>query len=201
MKMNSNILNSIQKISKEEKVEAKEIIVREGDILSKVGFIEKGLVKVNIKVQNNNKLFIYCLDNEQNNMIAFIQQFSSKNIQPVEIEVIALTDTVIRWIPLSKYNKLMEENEHVKMKLIETIEFCNTKILDVLIDLNGKSIIDKIKDYLKELKKYSGTNTIILEKKEIAKDLNIPVDIISLKLKEIIHTGLITLKKDRLFLS
>ncbi len=143
--MYKNKLIDIREVSHLESVRSKQKIIQAGEKLNKIAFIEKGVFQVRLKIENEQKLALFNLDSGKNNLIVFPQQLEN---QPLDFEVEAIIEGSVRWMTLLKYNQLTDESELMRLKLYETLEYCNNKLMETVISLKKKEYIRKSTSYI-----------------------------------------------------
>ncbi len=140
----NELIDIISEVSNLESVRSRKRIIRADEKLNKIAFIDEGKFNVLLKTQDGNRKIVYQLSSIENDLIVFPEQFMNRSIK---FDVIALTDSSIRWISLLDFNKLSKNNNLMTLKLFKALEHCNIKMLEVLLNLKKESLYTK--PYLK----------------------------------------------------
>jgi len=191
------LLDEFSRFTKLKSIQKDETLMEPGDIIHFVPMVEKGVLRVVRKNEDNQEIFLYHLYPGQTCAMALnCCQSQKKSV----VKIIAEENTEIRLIPISLVEDWFKFPEW-KAYLNQTYSHRFTELLEV-IDLIAFNHMDKqVLHYLQERAKAIQSSTLIITHQQIADELHTRREAISRLLRTMEQKNMLKLGRNTIELN
>ncbi len=161
------------------------VILREGQYVKVIPIVIKGLIKVFTSYEDRDLLLYYIRPQE-----SCIMSFSAslKN-DPSKIVAVSEEDTKAILLPVEKVSNWIRKYPEINSLFFQQYHLRYGELLDTINHVLFDKMDKRLYDYLKEKMQLSGTKTIKISHRQIAKDLGTAREVISRVMKKLESEG------------
>jgi CRP/FNR family transcriptional regulator len=162
-------------------VKADEVILEYGQIVRNMPIIVSGSVKVSRRDQEGKEILLYYVNAQESCAMTFtccMEQF------PSEIKAVAEEDVVMLTLPISVMDDWLRKYSSWKSFVMGTIRNRFNELLNTIDQVAFQKLDERLKHYLQQKAKHTGSRLLNLSHEEVARDLATSRVVISRLLKK-----------------
>ena len=189
------LLDEFEKIATEVTVKAGDVILDYGQIVRSMPIIASGTVKVSRMDDEGREILLYYVNAKESCAMTFtccMEQF------PSEIKAIAEEDVVMLTVPIKVMDEWLMKYTTWKSFVMGTIRGRFNEMLNTIDQIAFQKLDERLKYYLQQKAKHSGSKLLNLSHEEIAKDLATSRVVISRLLKKLENDDLLLLYRNQI---
>lgn len=189
------LLEEFEKKATEVKIKAGDTILDYGQIVRSMPIIASGTVKVSRMDEDGKEILLYYVNAQESCAMTFtccMEQF------PSEIKAVAEDDVVMLTVPISVMDEWLRKYSTWKSFVMGTIRNRFNEMLHTIDQIAFQKLDERLKHYLKQKAKHSGSKLLNLSHEEIARDLATSRVVISRLLKKLENDDLLLLYRNQI---
>ncbi len=189
------LLEEFEAKATETKVKAGETILDYGQIVRSMPIISSGTVKVSRRDEDGREILLYYVNAKESCAMTFtccMEQF------PSEIKAVAEDDVVMLTVPIAVMDEWLREYSSWKSFVMGTIRNRFNEMLHTIDQIAFQKLDERLKTYLGQKAKNSGSKLLNLSHEEIANDLATSRVVISRLLKKMENDDLLLLYRNQI---
>src|SRR5690554_422548 len=187
--------DEIDKVSKEITVKTDGVIIDYGQIIRGIPLVISGSIKVYRMDEEGRELLLYYVNANESCAMTFTCCMEQK---PSEIKAVAEEDVVLLSIPVEYMDKWMMKYVTWKNFVMGTINERFNELLKTIDLIAFQKLDERVKNYLQQKAKNSGSKLLNLSHEEIATDLATSRVVISRLLKALENDGKLLLYRNQI---
>lgn len=189
------LLEEFEEKAKEVTVKAGETILDYGQIVRSMPIIASGTVKVSRRDEDGREILLYYVNAQESCAMTFtccMEQF------PSEIKAVAEEDVVMLTIPIAVMDEWLRKYSTWKSFVMGTIRSRFNEMLNTIDQIAFQKLDERLKHYLQQKAKHTGSKLLNLSHEEIARDLATSRVVISRLLKKMENDDLLLLYRNQI---
>ncbi|HLV42232.1 MAG TPA: Crp/Fnr family transcriptional regulator [Brumimicrobium sp.] len=189
------LLEEFKSIAKEVSVQAGDVILDYGQIVRSMPIIASGTVKVSRMDDQGREILLYYVNAKESCAMTFtccMEQF------PSEIKAIAEDDVVMLTVPINVMDEWLMKYSTWKSFVMGTIRDRFNEMLNTIDQIAFQKLDERLKYYLQQKAKHTGSKLLNLSHEEIARDLATSRVVISRLLKKLENDDLLLLYRNQI---
>lgn len=189
------LLEEFEEKAKEVKVKAGETILDYGQIVRSMPIIASGTVKVSRRDEDGKEILLYYVNAQESCAMTFtccMEQF------PSEIKAVAEDDVVMLTVPISVMDDWLRKYSTWKSFVMGTIRNRFNEMLHTIDQIAFQKLDERLKHYLQQKAKHTGSRLLNLSHEEIARDMATSRVVISRLLKKLENEELLLLYRNQI---
>lgn len=189
------LLEELKQNAKEVSVKAGDVILDYGQIVRTMPIIASGTVKVSRMDDEGRELLLYYVNSQESCAMTFtccMEQF------PSEIKAVAEDDVELLAIPISLMDEWLVKYSTWKSFVMGTIRDRFNEMLNTIDQVAFQKLDERLKYYLQQKAKHTGSKLLNLSHEEIARDLATSRVVISRLLKKLENDDLLLLYRNQI---
>lgn len=189
------LLEEFEEKAKEVKVKAGETILDYGQIVRSMPIIASGTVKVSRRDEDGKEILLYYVNAQESCAMTFtccMEQF------PSEIKAVAEDDVVMLTVPISVMDEWLRKYSTWKSFVMGTIRNRFNEMLHTIDQIAFQKLDERLKHYLQQKAKHTGSRLLNLSHEEIARDMATSRVVISRLLKKLENEELLLLYRNQI---
>ncbi|HZH86071.1 MAG TPA: Crp/Fnr family transcriptional regulator [Brumimicrobium sp.] len=189
------LLEEFKSIAKEVSVKAGDVILDYGQIVRSMPIIASGTAKVSRMDDEGREILLYYVNAKESCAMTFtccMEQF------PSEIKAVAEDDVVMLTVPIDVMDGWMMKYSSWKSFVMGTIRERFNEMLNTIDQIAFQKLDERLKYYLQQKAKHTGSKLLNLSHEEIAKDLATSRVVISRLLKKLENDDLLLLYRNQI---
>lgn len=189
------LLEEFKSIAKEVSVKAGDVILDYGQIVRSMPIIASGTVKVSRMDDQGREILLYYVNAKESCAMTFtccMEQF------PSEIKAIAEDDVVMLAVPITVMDEWLMKYSTWKSFVMGTIRDRFNEMLNTIDQIAFQKLDERLKYYLQQKAKHTGSKLLNLSHEEIARDLATSRVVISRLLKKLENDDLLLLYRNQI---
>ncbi|PWH85348.1 Crp/Fnr family transcriptional regulator [Brumimicrobium oceani] len=189
------LLEEFESIAKEVSVKAGDVILDYGQIVRSMPIIASGTVKVSRMDDQGREILLYYVNAKESCAMTFtccMEQF------PSEIKAVAEDDVVMLTVPITVMDEWLMKYSTWKSFVMGTIRDRFNEMLNTIDQVAFQKLDERLKYYLQQKAKHTGSKLLNLSHEEIAKDLATSRVVISRLLKKLENDDLLLLYRNQI---
>lgn len=187
--------DEIDKVSKEITVKTDDVIIDYGQIIRGIPLVISGSIKVYRMDEEGRELLLYYVNANESCAMTFTCCMEQK---PSEIKAVAEEDVVLLSIPVNYMDQWMMKYVTWKNFVMGTIHERFNELLKTIDLIAFQKLDERLKHYLEQKAKNSGSKVLNLSHEDIATDLATSRVVISRLLKSLENNGLLLLYRNQI---
>jgi len=187
--------DEIDKVSKEITVKTDDVIIDYGQIIRGILLVISGSIKVYRMDEEGRELLLYYVNANESCAMTFTCCMEQK---PSEIKAVAEEDVVLLSIPVNYMDQWMMKYVTWKNFVMGTIHERFNELLKTIDLIAFQKLDERLKYYLEQKAKNSGSKVLNLSHEDIATDLATSRVVISRLLKSLENNGLLLLYRNQI---
>jgi len=187
--------DEIDKVSKEITVKTDGVIIDYGQIIRGIPLVISGSIKVYRMDEEGRELLLYYVNANESCAMTFTCCMEQK---PSEIKAVAEEDVVLLSIPVNYMDQWMMKYVTWKNFVMGTIHERFNELLKTIDLIAFQKLDERLKHYLEQKAKNSGSKVLNLSHEDIATDLATSRVVISRLLKSLENNGLLLLYRNQI---
>jgi CRP/FNR family transcriptional regulator len=172
-----------------------EVILDYGQIVRNMPIIVSGTVKVSRRDEEGKEILLYYVNAQESCAMTFtccMEQF------PSEIKAVAEEDVVMMTLPISVMDDWLRKYSSWKSFVMGTIRNRFNELLNTIDQVAFQKLDERLKHYLQQKAKHTGSRLLNLSHEEIARDLATSRVVISRLLKKMENDDLLLLYRNQI---
>jgi CRP/FNR family transcriptional regulator len=189
------LLEEFKSVAKEVSVKAGDVILDYGQIVRSMPIIASGTVKVSRMDDQGREILLYYVNAKESCAMTFtccMEQF------PSEIKAIAEDDVVMLTVPITVMDDWLMKYSSWKSFVMGTIRDRFNEMLNTIDQIAFQKLDERLKYYLQQKAKHTGSKLLNLSHEEIARDLATSRVVISRLLKKLENDDLLLLYRNQI---
>lgn len=189
------LLEEFEEKAREVTVKAGETILDYGQIVRSMPIIASGTVKVSRRDEDGREILLYYVNAQESCAMTFtccMEQF------PSEIKAVAEEDVVMLTIPIAVMDEWLRKYSTWKSFVMGTIRSRFNEMLNTIDQIAFQKLDERLKHYLQQKAKHTGSKLLNLSHEEIARDLATSRVVISRLLKKMENDDLLLLYRNQI---
>jgi len=189
------LLEEFEAKATEVNIKAGETILDYGQIVRNMPIISSGTVKVSRRDEDGREILLYYVNAKESCAMTFtccMEQF------PSEIKAVAEDDVVMLTVPIAVMDEWLREYSSWKSFVMGTIRNRFNEMLHTIDQIAFQKLDERLKSYLAQKAKNSGSKLLNLSHEEIANDLATSRVVISRLLKKLENDDLLLLYRNQI---
>lgn len=189
------LLEEFEEKAKEVTVKAGETILDYGQIVRSMPIIASGTVKVSRRDEDGREILLYYVNAQESCAMTFtccMEQF------PSEIKAVAEEDVVMLTVPIAVMDEWLRKYSTWKSFVMGTIRSRFNEMLNTIDQIAFQKLDERLKHYLQQKAKHTGSKLLNLSHEEIARDLATSRVVISRLLKKMENDDLLLLYRNQI---
>lgn len=189
------LLEEFEEKAKEVTVKAGETILDYGQIVRSMPIIASGTVKVSRRDEDGREILLYYVNAQESCAMTFtccMEQF------PSEIKAVAEEDVEMLTIPIAVMDEWLRKYSTWKSFVMGTIRSRFNEMLNTIDQIAFQKLDERLKHYLQQKAKHTGSKLLNLSHEEIARDLATSRVVISRLLKKMEIDDLLLLYRNQI---
>jgi CRP/FNR family transcriptional regulator len=189
------LLEEFEEKATEVNIKAGETILDYGQIVRSMPIIASGTVKVSRMDEDGKEILLYYVNAQESCAMTFtccMEQF------PSEIKAVAEDDVVMLTVPISVMDEWLRKYSTWKSFVMSTIRSRFNEMLHTIDQIAFQKLDERLKHYLQQKAKHSGSKLLNLSHEEIARDLATSRVVISRLLKKLENDDLLLLYRNQI---
>lgn len=187
--------DEINKVGKIISVKAEDVIMDYGQIIRGIPLVLSGSIKIYRMDEDGKELLLYYVNSNESCAMTFTCCMEQK---PSEIKAIAEEDVTMISIPVEYMDKWMMKYTTWKNFIMGTIHDRFNELLKTIDLIAFQKLDERLKHYLEQKAKNSGSKVLNLSHEDIATDLATSRVVISRLLKSLENNGLLLLYRNQI---
>lgn len=193
--IDSELLAQIANEGVVKEIEAGQVIIRTGELLTSAMIVLTGTIKIYREGDDGGEFFLYYLKSGQ----ACAMSFSClRNQEASQVMGLAVENSEILMLPMNKVNEWVRDFLSWQEFVINTYRNRFEEVLEVLDSVAFRSMDERLEFYLKKQLNQQKNNDIPISHQAIANDLNTSREVISRLLKKMEQRGLLALHRNHI---
>ncbi|WP_107039000.1 Crp/Fnr family transcriptional regulator [Brumimicrobium mesophilum] len=191
----SKLLEELESVAKVVSIKAGEVILNYGQIVRTMPIIASGTVKISRKDDQGKEILLYYVNAKESCAMTFtccMEQF------PSEIKAVAEDDVVMLAIPITVMDEWLVKYSTWKSFVMGTIRDRFSEMLNTIDQIAFQKLDERLKYYLQQKAKHTGSKLLNLSHDEIARDLATSRVVISRLLKKLENDDLLLLYRNQI---
>jgi len=172
-----------------------EVILDYGQIVRNMPIIVSGTVKVSRRDEEGKEILLYYVNAQESCAMTFtccMEQF------PSEIKAVAEEDVVMMTLPISVMDEWLRKYSSWKSFVMGTIRNRFNELLNTIDQVAFQKLDERLKHYLQQKSKHTGSRLLNLSHEEVARDLATSRVVISRLLKKMENDDLLLLYRNQI---
>ena len=172
-----------------------EVILDYGQIVPNMPIIVSGTVKVSRRDEEGKEILLYYVNAQESCAMTFtccMEQF------PSEIKAVAEEDVVMMTLPISVMDEWLRKYSSWKSFVMGTIRNRFNELLNTIDQVAFQKLDERLKHYLQQKSKHTGSRLLNLSHEEVARDLATSRVVISRLLKKMENDDLLLLYRNQI---
>lgn len=170
-----------------QKIEKGTEILREGQFVKFIPFVQKGLIKVFTRYQDRELLLYYIQPNE-----SCITSFSAGiNNEPSQVFAVTEEDSEVLLLPVRELNALTIANPNINMFFFQQYKGRYAELLDTIHHVLFDKVDERLYEHLKEKTLLKKENPLRMSHQQIADEIGTVREVVSRALKKLEGEGLV----------
>lgn len=189
------LLVEFKSVAEEVTVKAGDVILDYGQIVRSMPIIASGTVKVSRMDDQGREILLYYVNAKESCAMTFtccMEQF------PSEIKAIAEDDVVMLSVPITVMDTWLMKYSTWKSFVMGTIRDRFNEMLNTIDQIAFQKLDERLKYYLQQKAKHTGSKLLNLSHEEIARDLATSRVVISRLLKKLENDDLLLLYRNQI---
>lgn len=189
------LLEEFKSVANELAVKAGDVILDYGQIVRSMPIIASGTVKVSRMDDQGREILLYYVNAKESCAMTFtccMEQF------PSEIKAIAEDDVVMLTVPITVMDEWLMKYSTWKSFVMGTIRDRFNEMLNTIDQIAFQKLDERLKYYLQQKAKHTGSKLLNLSHEEIARDLATSRVVISRLLKKLENDDLLLLYRNQI---
>lgn len=189
------LLEEFESNATEVKVEAGETILDYGQIVRNMPIIASGTVKVSRQDDEGREILLYYVNAKESCAMTFtccMEQF------PSEIKAVAEDDVVMLTVPIGIMDEWLRKYSSWKSFVMGTIRSRFNEMLHTIDQIAFQKLDERLKSYLAQKSKNSGSRLLNLSHEDVANDLATSRVVISRLLKKMENDDMLLLYRNQI---
>nr|WP_299206963.1 Crp/Fnr family transcriptional regulator [uncultured Brumimicrobium sp.] len=189
------LLEEFKSIAKEVSVKEGDVILDYGQIVRSMPIIASGTVKVSRMDDQGREILLYYVNAKESCAMTFtccMEQF------PSEIKAVAEDDVVMLTVPITVMDEWLMKYSTWKSFVMGTIRNRFNEMLNTIDQIAFQKLDERLKYYLQQKAKHTGSKLLNLSHEEIARDLATSRVVISRLLKKLENDELLLLYRNQI---
>src|SRR5690554_1991636 len=189
------LLEELRSTTKEISVKAGELILDYGQIVKSMPIIASGTVKVSRMDDQGREILLYYVNAKESCAMTFtccMEQF------PSEIRAVAEDDVIMLTVPITVMDEWLMKYSTWKSFVMGTIRDRFNEMLNTIDQIAFQKLDERLKYYLQQKAKHTGSKLLNLSHEEIARDLATSRVVISRLLKKLENDELLLLYRNQI---
>ncbi|WP_417264720.1 Crp/Fnr family transcriptional regulator [Brumimicrobium sp.] len=189
------LLEEFKSIAKEVSVKEGDVILDYGQIVRSMPIIASGTVKVSRMDDQGREILLYYVNAKESCAMTFtccMEQF------PSEIKAVAEDDVVMLTVPITVMDEWLMKYSTWKSFVMGTIRDRFNEMLNTIDQIAFQKLDERLKYYLQQKAKHTGSKLLNLSHEEIARDLATSRVVISRLLKKLENDELLLLYRNQI---
>lgn len=187
--------DEINKVGKTISVKAEDVIMDYGQIIRGIPLVLSGSIKIYRMDEDGKELLLYYVNSNESCAMTFTCCMEQK---PSEIKAIAEEDVTMISIPVEYMDKWMMKYTTWKNFIMGTIHDRFNELLKTIDLIAFQKLDERLRHYLEQKAKNSGSKVLNLSHEQIATDLATSRVVISRLLKSLENNGLLLLYRNQI---
>lgn len=187
--------DEINKVGKIISVKAEDVIMDYGQIIRGIPLVLSGSIKIYRMDEDGKELLLYYVNSNESCAMTFTCCMEQK---PSEIKAIAEEDVTMISIPVEYMDKWMMKYTTWKNFIMGTIHDRFNELLKTIDLIAFQKLDERLRHYLEQKAKNSGSKVLNLSHEDIATDLATSRVVISRLLKSLENNGLLLLYRNQI---
>lgn len=187
--------DEINKVGKIISVKAEDVIMDYGQIIRGIPLVLSGSIKIYRMDEDGKELLLYYVNSNESCAMTFTCCMEQK---PSEIKAIAEEDVTMISIPVKYMDKWMMKYTTWKNFIMGTIHDRFNELLKTIDLIAFQKLDERLRHYLEQKAKNSGSKVLNLSHEDIATDLATSRVVISRLLKALENEGLLLLYRNQI---
>lgn len=187
--------DEINKVGKIISVKAEDVIMDYGQIIRGIPLVLSGSIKIYRMDEDGKELLLYYVNSNESCAMTFTCCMEQK---PSEIKAIAEEDVTMISIPVEYMDKWMMKYTTWKNFIMGTIHDRFNELLKTIDLIAFQKLDERLRHYLEQKAKNSGSKVLNLSHEDIATDLATSRVVISRLLKALENEGLLLLYRNQI---
>lgn len=187
--------DEINKVGKIISVRAEDVIMDYGQIIRGIPLVLSGSIKIYRMDEDGKELLLYYVNSNESCAMTFTCCMEQK---PSEIKAIAEEDVTMISIPVEYMDKWMMKYTTWKNFIMGTIHDRFNELLKTIDLIAFQKLDERLRHYLEQKAKNSGSKVLNLSHEQIATDLATSRVVISRLLKSLENNGLLLLYRNQI---
>ena len=189
------LLEEFENVAKEISVKAGDVILDYGQIVKSMPIIASGTVKVSRMDDQGREILLYYVNANESCAMTFtccMEQF------PSEVKAVAEDDVMMLSVPIKVMDEWMMKYSTWKSFVMGTIRDRFNEMLNTIDQIAFQKLDERLKYYLQQKAKHTGSKLLNLSHEEIARDLATSRVVISRLLKKLENDDLLLLYRNQI---
>lgn len=189
------LLEEFKSIAKEVSVKAGDVILDYGQIVRSMPIISSGTVKISRMDDQGREILLYYVNAKESCAMTFtccMEQF------PSEIKAVAEDDVEMLTVPIDVMDEWLMKYSSWKSFVMGTIRDRFNEMLNTIDQIAFQKLDERLKYYLQQKAKHTGSKLLNLSHEEIARDLATSRVVISRLLKKLENDDLLLLYRNQI---
>ena len=189
------LLEEFESNATEVKVKAGETILDYGQIVRNMPIIASGTVKVSRQDEDGREILLYYVNAKESCAMTFtccMEQF------PSEIKAVAEDDVVMLNIPIAVMDEWLRKYSSWKSFVMGTIRNRFNEMLHTIDQIAFQKLDERLKSYLSQKAKNSGSKLLNLSHEDVANDLATSRVVVSRLLKKMENENMLLLYRNQI---
>jgi CRP/FNR family transcriptional regulator len=189
------LLEEFESVAKEVSVKAGDVILDYGQIVRSMPIIGSGTVRVSRMDDQGREILLYYVNANESCAMTFtccMEQF------PSEIKAVAEDDVEMLSVPIDVMDQWLMKYSSWKSFVMGTIRDRFNEMLNTIDQIAFQKLDERLKYYLQQKAKHSGSKLLNLSHEQIAKDLATSRVVISRLLKKLENDKLLLLYRNQI---
>ncbi|PKR82316.1 Crp/Fnr family transcriptional regulator [Brumimicrobium salinarum] len=189
------LLEEFKNVAKEVSVKAGDVILDYGQIVRSMPIIASGTVKVSRMDDEGREILLYYVNSQESCAMTFtccMEQF------PSEIKAVAEDDVEMLSVPITVMDEWLVKYSTWKSFVMGTIRDRFNEMLNTIDQIAFQKLDERLRYYLEQKAKHTGSKLLNLSHEEIARDLATSRVVISRLLKKLENDDLLLLYRNQI---
>lgn len=170
-----------------QKIEKGTEILREGQFVKLIPFVQKGLIKVFTRYEDR-ELLLYYIRPEESCIMSFSSGF---NDEPSQVYAVAEEDTEVLLLPVRELPSLTIANPDINRFFFQQYKGRYAELLDTIHHVLFDKVDERLYQHLKEKSELKKENPLRMSHQQLADELGTVREVISRALKKMEGVGLV----------
>jgi CRP/FNR family transcriptional regulator len=179
------LFKKLEQVGTVKKIKKGTEILREGQFVKLIPFVQKGLIKVFTRYEDR-ELLLYYIQPEESCIMSFSAGF---NNEPSQVYAVAEQDTEVLLLPVRELPSLTNDNPGVNQFFFQQYKGRYAELLDTIHHVLFDKVDERLYQHLKEKSELKRENPLRMSHQRIADELGTVREVISRALKKLEGEG------------